>query len=224
MFRKDTIINKYGEEEEIYRKYSNEYQTYFNEEADKQLNKLLHESEARCKLIKYSFESRHFVSINNNNLREIEISIKRKDNSEVVFFVYLGQITRFVCRFDYHYYIITNFSSVELLDSTIDMFFECFHQLKKAIKNKISEAFPGKDVKAFVVKEEIERSSNVIFELDEINGQLITYNKKCKFIIDKVNESSFDLKFNKEKNEFFIDSIGPIVARDKNSREFLYVI
>lgn len=224
-----TFINEEGKEEKIYREYAKNYTTLFNEEAEIELIKSLHRSEAMCKLIKYVFDSRHFISIRENyNTNECYIEVRKDDISNYEFFVSLGKITSICCYAHWQYVIRTEINSTELLDLTFDAYFQYLSQLRKAVKDKANELFQnlkeGSVVKAFVAREEFDKTSNLIFEIDESKSEIITYDKKCKFIIDNKTEVPFELRFNKEKNEFFIDSLGSLVPRDEKSREVLYII
>jgi len=218
---KRNFINKDGKAEEIYREYRVNYKTLFNREAEEEMIKSLHKAEALCKLIKYAFNSKHLISIKDDrNYNQYNISVPKDESSDCEFYVNLGKKTHICHCLEWQYMIVTDLNSVELLDSTFDMYFERVSQLRKAVNDKAKQLFQNSRG-AFVVKEEYEKTNNLIFEIDEISGEFKTYEKKCKFIIDNETEVAFYLKFNKEKDEFFIDSFGPISLRDKKSRDFL---
>ena len=212
-----SYVNKQGVFEEIYREFRIGYRTLYNSEAEIEMLKSIDKSEAFCRLIKYALTSRYLISIRDQDSLNVE---KNKTICED-FYVHLGKTTTIVNSFEFQYVIKTSISSTELLDSTLDTYFDYISQLKKTVYGKVQELFEESTTTPFVVKEEFEKGPNPIFEIDEVNGEIKTYEKKCKFI-NKDKEAAFTLKFDKKKNEFFIDSIGALVSRDKDSREVLY--
>lgn len=211
-----SYVNKQGVFEEIYREFRIGYRTLYNSEAEIEMLKSIDKSEAFCRLIKYALTSRYLISIRDQDSLNVE---KNKTICED-FYVHLGKTTTIVNSFEFQYVIKTSISSTELLDSTLDTYFDYISQLKKTVYGKVQELFEDPITKPFIVKEEFERNSDPVFEIDEVNGEIKTYEKKCKFV-NKEKEAAFTLKFDKEKNEFFISSIGALVSRDKSSREIL---
>jgi hypothetical protein len=212
-----SFINKQGTFEEIHREFRVGYRTLYNSEAEEEMLKSIDKSEAFCRLIKYALTSRYLISIRDQDSLTIE---KNKTICED-FYIHLGKITTIVNSFEFQYVIKTSISSTELLDSMLDTYFEYVSQLRKTVYGKTQDLFGDSRATPFLVKEEFERMVNPVFEIDEVNGEIKTYEKKCKFI-NKDKEAAFTLKFDKKKNEFFIDSIGALVSRDKDSREVLY--
>lgn len=211
-----SFINKQGTFEEIHREFRIGYRTLYNSEAEEEMLKSIDKSEAFCRLIKYALTSRYLISIKDQDGLTIE---KNKTICED-FYVHLGKTVTIVNCSTFKYLIKTSISSTELLDSTLDTYFDYLSQLKKTVYGKVQELFEDPITKPFIVKEEFEKNSDPVFEIDEANNKIKTYEKKCKFV-SKEKEASFTLKFDKEKNEFFISSIGALVSRDKSSRENL---
>lgn len=211
-----SYVNKQGVFEEIYREFRIGYRTLYNSEAEEEMLKSIDKSEAFCRLIKYALTSRYLISIRDQDGLTIE---KNKTICED-FYVHIGKTVTIVNCSTFQYLIKTNISSTELLDSTLDTYFDYISQLKKTVYGEVQELFEDPITKPFIVKEEFEQNSDPVFEIDEANNKIKTYEKKCKFV-SKEKEASFTLKFDKEKNEFFIASIGALVSRDKSSREIL---